>query len=210
MTSIPTPVPDGYKKDAQGRLIPISLVKDVDLLRDELVCEVVEKAKEQSEALTNFKSWVMAEIRAFVEISAERFGVTFGGKKGNIQLLSYDGRYKVLVAVADRLAFDERLQVAKELIDGCIRRWSEGAKPEILALIEDAFQVDRQNQVSTGRILGLRKLSIDDEQWLQAMQAITESIQTVSSKNYIRVYEREEATGEYRPIALDVAAVREA
>jgi hypothetical protein len=36
------------------------------------------------------------------------------------------------------------------------------------------------------------------------MDAISEAIQVVGSKSYIRVYERSEV-GEYRPIALDVA-----
>lgn len=210
MTTAPTPspaVPDGYKADAKGRFIPLNLIQPVDLLRDELVHEVVDRAKDASETIRNFKLWVMAEIRAFVELSAERYGVTWGGKKGNMTLLSFNGRYKVLVAVQDTLVFDERLQVAKDLIDGCIRRWSEGASAEILALINDAFQVDKQGQVSTGRILGLRKLAITDEEWLQAMAAISESVQAVASKSYIRVYERVGDSEEFRPIPLDVAAL---
>ena len=37
--------------------------------------------------------------------------------KGNVTLTSYDGKYKIQRAIAEYLHFDERLQVAKELID---------------------------------------------------------------------------------------------
>jgi hypothetical protein len=39
------------------------------------------------------------------------------------------------------------------------------------------------------------------------MQAIADSIQTASTKPYVRFYERNEATGDYVAINLDVAAV---
>ena len=39
------------------------------------------------------------------------------------------------------------------------------------------------------------------------MLAIGEAVQVVSSKSYIRVYERVGDTDEYRPIALDIAGV---
>jgi hypothetical protein len=35
----------------------------------------------------------------------------------------------------DRIAFDERLQAAKSLIDECLADWTENARPEIRAII---------------------------------------------------------------------------
>jgi len=110
-------------------------------------------------------------------------------------------------AIAESLVFDERLQVAKELIDQCIHEWSEGARVEIRALINDAFQVDKEGRVNTGRILGLRRLDIKGEKWEQAMKAISESLQVAGSKTYFRVYERIGDTDQYRPIPLDIAAL---
>ena len=111
-----------------------------------------------------------------------------------------------MVAVNDTLQFNEKLQVAKTLIDNCITRWSEGSRPEIKTLVDDAFQVDKQGNISTGRILGLRRLAIADPEWAEAMQAITDSMQVVSSKTYMRFYERQE-DGSYTQIPLDVAAL---
>jgi hypothetical protein len=129
-----------------------------------------------------------------------------GGKKGNLTLVSFDGRFKVIVAQSETLVFDERLLAAKELIDQCIRGWSEGASTELLALVNDAFRVDQAGKLSSGRILGLRRLDIQDKKWKKAMEAISESVQVASSKRYIRFYVRLEDSEEYAPVSLDVAS----
>ena len=162
MTDMTGPPPGEGLTDAHGRWVPKRLIKDVDLARDELVRELTERAKAASAVLAEFKSGAMADVAAFVELSAAQYGVEIGGRKGNVTLTSYDGRYKIVRAVANRLTFDERLMVAKELIDDCITEWVQGSRDEIRALIEDAFQVDRQGKISTERVLGLRRLEPGD------------------------------------------------
>lgn len=201
------PIPEGYMQDSKGALWPKDTVREIDLVRDDLVREIVVKAKAQSEALAQFKAGVFGDIEAFIQLSGEKYGVKMGGIKGNVSLLTFDGRYKVQRAVAESLAFDERLQVAKELIDQCIHEWSQGSRSEIRALINDAFQVDKEGRVNSARILSLRRLDIKDEKWGRAMLAIGESIQVAGSKTYFRVYERVGDTDQYRPISLDIAAV---
>lgn len=200
-------IPKGFMEDARGALWPVETVKEIDRARDDLVKEIVEKARAQSQALAAFKAGVFGDIEAFVQLSAEKYNAKIGGIKGNITLLSFDGRYKVQRAISENLVFDERLQVAKELIDQCIHEWSQGARAEIRALINDAFQVDKEGKVNAGRILSLRRLEIQDEKWQQAMKAISESLQVAGTKAYVRVYERVGDTDQYRPINLDVAAV---
>ncbi|GAB6037662.1 DUF3164 family protein [Fundidesulfovibrio butyratiphilus] len=199
-------IPEGYMEDPQGRLVPLAMVKDVDLARHELVLEVVGKARAVHDDLAKFQADVQADVAAFVQLSAEQYGVKIGGDKGNLSLVSYDGRYKVQRQVAETLAFDERLQAAKALVDECITEWTTGSRDEIRALINDAFQVDKEGRINTGRVLGLRRLKIDDDRWRQAMQAVSDSLRVAGSKTYLRVYERRE-DGKYVPIALDLAAM---
>jgi len=198
-------IPAGYMVDPQGRLVPVETVEPIDLERNDLVIELVLKARELRQAMLKFKVESMADIAALVELSAEQYDIKLGGKKGNISLLSYDGKYKVQRSNSDHLVFDERLQVAKELIDQCIHRWAEGSGTEIRALVEHAFEVDREGKVNTARILTLRKIKIDDEQWIKAMEAIADSIQVAGSKTYLRLYERVGNTDQFEPISLDLA-----
>lgn len=194
-------------EDAKGRLVPRRLVRDIDIARDGLVRELITRAERHSRQLAMFKAAVLADIQAFVELSAEQYDVQLGGDKGNITLLTYDGKYKVSRQVADQLVFDERLQVAKQLVDECITEWSADANDETRALVAHAFQVDKAGKVSTERVLGLRRLAIDNPRWLQAMKAIADSIAVVSTSTYVRFYERIEGTEQWRAISLDFASV---
>jgi hypothetical protein len=181
-------------------------VKSVDRGRDDLVRDLVKKARDVHTTLSAFKVEAMEAVKGFVARSAEEYGVEMGGAKGNVTLTSYDGAFKVQISVNDYVTFDERLQVAKELIDNCIRRWSKGSRSEIKVLVEDAFKVDKQGKVDTKRILGLRRLDITDDEWQRAMEAISDSVTVAVSKEYIRLYQRDDE-GNYHQLALDIAAV---
>ena len=200
------PVPEGYKRNAAGNLVPIENIREIDLTRDEFVLGVIKKAEQISAMLAEFKRDLAGDIQAFLELSAEKYGADMGGARGNLSLVSFDGKYKVLRAVADRLEFDERLQAAKSLIDDCLREWTKDSRSEIRALIDNAFQVDKKGRINAKRILGLRQLKIDDPTWLKAMEAIGDALTVTGSCTYYRVYERDEK-GEYQQIQLDFSGV---
>lgn len=199
--------PAGCRQNAQGHFIPESMIKPIDLERDRLVRHLVDRASELSSELADYKAVAFGDIEAFIELSAEQYGAKLGGKKGNVTLLSFDGRYKIIRAIQEGVAFDERLQAARALIDECLRDWTAGARPEVVTLVNDAFRTDTKGEIRTARVLALRRLEITDERWQRAMQAIGEACQVVGSKSYIRVYERIGDTDQYRPISLDIAGV---
>ena len=195
-----------FMTDSMGRQVPEEMVKDIDKRRDETVRRIAAEAEKMKGVLIEFKNKIRDDINAFVDLSAKQYGIKLGGKKGNIALTTYDARYKLLIAMNDNITFDERLQVARELISKCVNKWSEGSRPEIRTLVNDAFQVDKAGKISTARVLGLRRLDIQDPDWKKAMTAITDSVQVTGTKQYLRIYERD-ANGEYQMIPLDVAAL---
>ncbi|MCQ8182217.1 DUF3164 family protein [Methylomonas sp. SURF-1] len=196
-----------YRQDSFGRLVPEDAIKDIDKLRDDTVREIVAQGLRLQEQMKAWKHQVLADIAAFCDVSAEQYGVKWGGKKGNIALVSFDGKYKVLLAVSDALAFDERLQVAKSLIDECIHEWAQNSSTEIKVLVEHAFQTDKQGNINTGRIFGLMRVKIDHPKWRQAMEALKDSIQVTATSQYLRLYERVGDSEKYQQIALDIAGV---
>jgi hypothetical protein len=195
-----------YMTDSQGRQVPVELVSGIDKLRDQTVRKIADEAMKMKEVLAEFKQRIRDDIYTFAELSANQYGKSWGGKKGNITLSTFDGKYRLIVAIDDNITFDERLQVARDIIGDCVKKWSDGARSEIRLLVNDAFQVDKTGKINTARVLGLRRLEIRDPDWQKAMRAITESIQVSGSKQYLRFYERD-GNGEYHQIPLDVAAL---
>ena len=202
----PVRIPEGYRADNKGRLVPESSIKPIDIERDALVIRLIHAGKTEQQRLKDFKALAFGDIAAFVDLSHEQHGVHMGGGKGNITLNSFDGQYKIIRQIQDSIRFDERLQAAKFLIDECIQSWSADSNDHLKTLINDAFQVDKEGKISTGRVLGLRRHNIDDSKWKQAMEAIADSINIVDSKSYVRFYERDK-DGKYQVISLDFANV---
>ncbi len=201
------PIPAGYWQDASGSLIPESKIKDIDKLRHQVVTDLCVMAEKSRDGLADFKARAMQEVAALVSTSMEQYGVKAGGEKGNVTLISFDGRYKLVRSMQDKLTFGEQLMAAKALIDECVHEWAHNADDNIKVLVNHAFQTDKEGKINTGRVLGLRRLEIRDAKWQSAMQAIADSIQIASTKPYVRFYKRNDTTGEYESISLDVAAV---
>ena len=196
-----------FLENAQGHLVPVGSILPMDLKRHEVVTSILKDTFAERDRLIEFKRKIYMRVQDFLAESAKDSGARkFGGKKGNVTLTSFDGKYKVIVAVNDTIQFNEKLQIAKQLIDKCIANWSEGANENLRAIVDDAFNVGKSGLVSTSRVLGLRRLNIKDATWKKAMDAITESMQVASSKTYMRFYERQQ-DGSYKQIPLDVASL---
>jgi hypothetical protein len=200
-------IPEGFMMDHRGCLVPEGIVKEIDKVRDALVNEIVARALRLSEELAAFKWQAMDDVLAFVALSAEQYNVKMGGTKGNLTLNSFDGKHRVQRSINEYITFDERLEAAKALLDECLKTWTAGSSDELRKLVNFAFEVEKTGKVSTQRIMGLLKVDIKDPLWMQAMEAIRESITVSGSKAYIRVYKRVNDTDKYEQINLDMAAL---
>ncbi len=197
---------ENYMTDAKGRLIPKAMIKPQDQLRDQTVKIIVERFKKCQPELKNCKVQSMQDIAELEGIVAEKYKAKLGGKKGNLTLYSFDGKYKVVRSFADRIVFNEAAKSAEALFKECILEWGNGADPKLTTLVNYAFEADKQGNLSASKIYSLLRLNIQDEKWQRAKQAIMDSMNVAYSKGYIRVYERIGDTDVYKAISLDIAA----
>lgn len=201
-------IPEGYRENAQGHLVPENLIGDLDVLRDDLVLRLIDQAQDLSAEVHRVKAEAMAEVESFVQTAAQEYDTKVGGKLGNITLLSFDGRFKVQRKINKDIVFDERLQIAKQLVDECIHEWTEGSRDELKALVEHAFQTDKEGSLNTARIYSLFQLKITDAKWRKAMDAIRDSMQVSGTKAYLNFYQRvgEGDSADWQHISVDMAA----
>lgn len=205
--AIQQPNAQGYWTDALGRLVPDATVSEIDKLREQTVMSLVTEGLDLNKRLAAFKRKAFEDIAAFIEISAERFDVRVGGTKGNVRLTTFARDWKVERSIQEYLSFGEQLLAAKALIDECITEWSQGSRAEIQALVNSAFQVDREGRISTNRVLSLKRIDIKDPKWQRAMAAIHESIQITGTRSYVRIYRRKGEGQDYEAVPLDISSV---
>ena len=196
-----------YMRDAGGRLVPLDLVKAQHKLEDQTVRLVLGHAQELSARMARFRGHTFDDIAAFVDTLSEKYSDRRGGIRGNTTLTSYDGLSRVIVQVQDQLSFGPELQIAKGLVDECIGSWSQGARSEIRALVEHAFQVDKEGQINRAALFQLRRLDIEDEQWRSAMTALGDAIRIIGSRQYLRIQTRPSPKSSWTTIPLTMAAL---
>lgn len=193
-----------HMQNAQGAWVAIENVKERDLLCDQLVKGIIPKFRDMQTRMEELKRQTYEDIAAFVSLSLERYGVKCGGEKGNVTLMSFDGKYKLVRSMADHMTFDEGILAAQSLINECLAEWTEGSRPELRSIVERAFKQDKEGNISIPAVLDLRRLEIADERWQRAMTAISDSLQVVFAKSYVRVFEKNEK-GDWNNITLDFA-----
>lgn len=198
--------PAGYMQDAKGRLVPESMVKPQELLEDQTVRKIIAFAEALSAQIGRFKGHTFEDVATFMDVLKESYGAAKGGPKGNTTLTTYDGCMKVTVQVQDSLTFGPELQVAKGLFDDCISRWTQGSTAEVRALVDHAFQVDKEGRINRSALFGLRRLQIEDEEWKRAVAALNDSIRVIGSREYIRFYRRPNGRAQWQAITVDLAS----
>lgn len=196
-----------YKTNAAGALIPIVNIPEFRLLEDEQVRSFCDQAIALNTELTVIKRSLFDDFDAFLNLLIDSYGKNHGGQKGNVTLTSFDGLFKVQVAVAENITFGAELQAAKLLIDECINDWTENANSNVKAIIDRAFDVDKEGNISTAKILSLFSIKIDDERWISAMRAVKDAIRVTDTTRYIRFYQKVVITAKWQPILVDFSKV---
>jgi hypothetical protein len=190
--------------DAQGRAVPPRYIAPNVRNRDRLVRRVVAKANRLQQQMADVKTDILTLVDDYLEDLAERYDETW---KGNAELLSFDGRLKVDVKVSEALEFDERLQVAKQKIDACLRRWTGRAPAELKAIVHQAFQMDSKGRINVRSILTLRQLRFEDPVWNEAMDLIADSLRVRHTRRYVNIYRKDPASGRFELLVLNWSAL---
>jgi len=197
--------PDGFWIDAKGNRVAPENVRESDKLADELVRELHAKAKQVNAELAELKQKALDDIRTHLALVVEKYDVKLRGKKGNRTIGTVDDSIKITISIQERISFGTELVAAEELINECMTEWTHDANPNLRTLVEKAFQADADGKISVYRVMDLLRLEIDDPRWRKAMQAIKDSVRVMGSKEYVRVYERNE-DGEHKAIPLNIAS----
>ena len=194
-----------YMVNSEGHQVPLHLVKDTEKLEDNVVNGMFAAASALNKQISDFRDRTLEDVKAFRSLLGEKYNVKIGGAKGNLTLQSFDGLKKVQIQIGDFITFGPTLQVAKELVDECLKDWSSNARDEIRVIVNQAFDVGKEGKINTQAILQLRRLDIKDPKWNRAMEAITDSIRVNRSKEYVRFYERKDINSDWKAISLDIA-----
>lgn len=199
-------VPPGFRANSKGHLVPEHMISEVEKLIDDQVNEIATEWKALALQIGEFKVGTFGDIHAILGTINEEYKVKRGGEKGNVQLVSYSGRYKILIAVNDVIGLGPEVQACIEKMKECAAVWTEGAKAEAKVIVDEFLASDGKGNYSVSKLLQIRRFKFADPDWQLALKAMDDALRVIGSKQYLRLYERNSAGG-YDGIPLDIAAL---
>lgn len=197
---------NGFWLSARGKATPPEFIDPVVKKRDAIVEMIVRRAEKLQERMQKDKEWMLSKIDDFIAYEENKTGEKRKGK-GNLQLTNYSGDQQVQFNLNDIIEFDDRLQIAKGVIDRCLHKWSDGAHKNLKAIVDEAFEVDKKGSVNKMAILRLRAIKINDEDWNKAMELIGDSITIAGTRQYLNVFTRPNGNDKFTPINLTFSSL---
>ncbi len=197
-----------YWINEKGNHIHPDNVDDIDKIRDDFVRKSMQKFLDGIEYLKNFKRSMLSELDEFLELSASDYDKEYKGSRGGFTLETFNGEYRIRVCISDTQQVDERIEIARNMLKAVMRRWAdEGINPNIRTIIEEKYALNEKGEVNVKEMLSLRRYKFTDEDWKQAIDAITDSLFTSGSKSYLRFYTRNNETGKFDQLKADFSTI---
>ena len=183
-------VPEGYRENAKGHLVPEEAIPELEKLEDDLVREAFTRAMAARAAVESFRAWALDAARNFRALAAQEYHANKGSDK-HLTLRSFDGKLRWTCETDDLLELDTvETATARSLIDECLEGWSRESRAEMVALVTDAF-ASRNGKLSAAKVWPLLRVESDDERWKRAQEILRRAGRPKETREYLRFHVRE-------------------
>ena len=181
--------PETYT-DAAGRQVPASYVPKFAKTKDAAAKKILAAwRKEEARLKTLWKDTVAAVEKIHAEArKEERLEPAAVADKGYFSFRSFDGRIVVRLDRARDVVFNEKLDLAKELIDEAVREIAGETAGDLRTIVESAFKPRGKNRtLDRQRLSDICRMNVRNKKWLKAVELIKAAAEESARMDYLRV-----------------------
>ena len=190
-------------RDSNGNDIPLKYVSKYDKAKDRAVRKVLARFLKARGMLEGVVAETIAELEALAD-TKERLGV-----KGNFSASSFDGLVQVSIRQQYNIYLDERVVKARELmisyVERVLAKVGGNDAAALRLIVAEAFKANAQGFLSTGKIMSLRRMEIDNPDWREAKRILQDAIRPQKGKRYLVCERRANTQQDFKPVRLDIA-----
>ena len=195
--------PVSTMRDANGNDVPLKYVSRYDKAKDKAVRKILARFRKERAALESVVADTIAELQALAQTKESL------GAKGNFSARSFDGLIQVSIKQQYNILLDERVIHARELmlgyIEGVLAKVGGNDAAALRLIVAEAFKANAQGFLSTGKIMSLLRMEIDNEDWREAKRILQDSIKPTKGKRYLMCEVRPSTQADFETIRLDIA-----
>ena len=189
--------------DSMGNQIPLKYVSAYDKARDRVTRRILARFEK---ARANLETVVSDSIKDLDDLSKLKDSL---GEKGNFSARSFDGLIQVAIRQQYNIRLDERVIHARELmmeyVNSVLDRVDGVDVSALRLLVMEAFKANSQGFLSTGRVLSLMRMEVNNDKWREAKMILQAALKQEKGKQYLICEVRNTTQGDFKAIRLDIA-----
>lgn len=193
----------GNWMNRNGKYVESKHIHKATKRKDFVVTKAFNIAFRLQERMKNDKVRIENLIKKYMKDIAKDAKIKDDAITGNMNLSDYANLISIDINTNDVLKFDENLNVAKALIDKCLKNWTAEGRSEMKAIVNNTFSVDKKGRFNRNAILDLRNIKINNPDWLKAMDYINKSLQIEGTRTYMQFMVRDGIKGKFKRINLN-------
>ncbi len=189
--------------DAMGNAIPVKYVASYDKERDRIARRIKARFDAARKMLEKTVSESVADLES-LRGKKEKLG-----EKGNFAAQSFDGLIRVAIRQQYAIRLDERVAEARDImlkyVNGVLDRVTGVDVSALRLLVEAAFKSNSRGYLSTGKVLSLLRMEVNNTDWRHAKELLQAALQPVKGKQYLQCETRPTTQRDFVAIRLDAA-----
>lgn len=197
------PKPISTMRDSNGQDVPIKYVSTYDKMRDKMTRRIEARFRKARKVLEDVVRDSIADLDQIAKCKESL------GEKGNFQARSFDALIQVSIRQQYNILLDERVVRARELmlgyVEGVLAKIGGNDAQALKLIVAEAFKANAQGFLSTGKIMSLLRMEIDNADWREAKKILQDSIKPQKGKRYLACEVRASTQDDFRQIRLDLA-----
>lgn len=190
-------------RDSNGDDIPLKYVSKYDKARDKAVRKILARFLKARAMLEEVVADSIAELNALAQTKESV------GAKGNFSARSFDGLIQASIRQQYNIFLDERVVKARELmlgyVEGVLAKVGGNDAQALRLIVAEAFKANAQGFLSTGKIMSLLRMEIDNADWREAKRILQEAIRPQKGKRYLVCERRASTQADFEAVRLDIA-----
>ena len=197
------PKPISTMRDSNGQDVPVKYVSVYDKMRDKMTRRIEARFRKARKVLEDVVRDSIADLDQIAKCKESL------GEKGNFQARSFDALIQVSIRQQYNILLDERVVRARELmlgyVEGVLAKIGGNDAQALKLIVAEAFKANAQGFLSTGKIMSLLRMEIDNSDWREAKKILQDSIKPQKGKRYLACEVRASTQDDFRQIRLDLA-----
>lgn len=176
-----------------------------EVMRHELVEKLASQAISLERVMSNFHAEASKEMDAFYDLM-KTYGDVRGNSKGGFSIENRDDTYRVRRSFRQLGDFDEKADMAEELIRSFFERTLKSSDPNAFEMLMDLLE-RKKGKMEYSRVLKILSFRdrYSDPDWLKACDLLAESYKNTGSKHYLEFEVK--VDGEWRRVNTNLSSL---